>query len=332
MPVSVLIVGGGSIGERHLRCFQQIGCDVALCETNAARREDVARQYNLARSFASLDEACLHMWDGVVICTPAHLHVAHAIQLAERSSALLIEKPLATRIDEAVKLRSALASKIVAVAYVLRVHPAVAAVRQLMADGELGELLEVVTVSGQHFPTFRPAYREIYYANRATGGGAIQDAATHMFNLVQSFTGPFDWIFCDYAHQALEGVEVEDSVHLLARARQNRVMVSIALNQFMAPNENVLQLNGARGSSQIRFHEHRYGVCHHGGVWQWSEPLLDDRDALFRLQAQSFVEAAASKAPVACTFDEGLETLRVNLAALESGERRMPIVPRRDPE
>ena len=34
MSVNILIVGGGSIGERHLRSFQQIGCDVALCETN----------------------------------------------------------------------------------------------------------------------------------------------------------------------------------------------------------------------------------------------------------------------------------------------------------
>ena len=40
MPVDVLIVGGGSIGERHLRCFQEIGCTVALCgvECRAAAR------------------------------------------------------------------------------------------------------------------------------------------------------------------------------------------------------------------------------------------------------------------------------------------------------
>jgi predicted dehydrogenase len=318
MPVNVLILGGGSIGERHLRCFQQIGCQVELCESNAARRVEIAERYHLPRAFTSLDDACSRAWDAAVICTPAHLHVAHAKQLAACAPALLIEKPLATRVDEAEQLPLALAGKTVGVAYVLRVHPAVAAVRQLLAERQLGELLQVVAVAGQHFPTFRPAYREIYYANRATGGGAIQDAATHMFNLVQSFTGPFEWVFCDYAHQALEGVEVEDTVHLVARARGGRVMVSLSLNQFNAPNENVLRLNGARGSAQIRFHEHRYGVCYHGGTWQWSEPLLQDRDDLFRLQARVFLDAAAGKGQVACTLEEALETLRVNLAALES--------------
>lgn len=322
MSVSVLIVGGGSIGERHLRCFQQVGCRVELCENNPSRRAELSETYHLPRTFASLDEASAQTWDAAVICTPAHLHVSHAMQLAKCTPALLIEKPLATQIAEAEQLPTALAGKTVAVAYVLRVHPAVAAVRQLIADGQLGELLQVVAVAGQHFPTFRPAYREIYYANRAMGGGAIQDAATHMFNLVGHFAGPLEWVFCDYANQALEGVEVEDTVHLLARARQGRVLVSIALNQFNAPNENILRLNGARGTAQIRFHEHRYGVCLHGGAWQWSEPLLTDRDELFRLQASVFLDAAAGKGPVACTVDEALDTLRVNLAALESAGQR----------
>jgi predicted dehydrogenase len=257
------------------------------------------------------------------------LHVAHALALAPRTPALLIEKPLATRLDEARQLAPALAGKVVQVAYVLRCHPAVAAVRDVLASGRLGRLLQVTVAAGQHFPTFRPAYREIYYANRATGGGAIQDAATHLFDLVQHLAGRFQWVFCDAGHQALEGVSVEDTVHLTARAGGGAgdVMVSIALNQFMAPNETTLQLNGSEGSAQIRFHEQRYGLFLRGAeAWQWSEPLVHERDDLFRLQARYFLEARTHGQPVPCTLTEALHTLAINVAALESaGERRVTI-------
>jgi predicted dehydrogenase len=318
----VLIVGGGSIGERHLRCFQEIGCTVALCEADVDRRRELTERYHLTRSFDSLDEAARDPWYGVVICTPAHLHVEHAAALAATTSALLIEKPLCTRLEDGQRLRSIAAGKVVQVAYVLRHHPATQRIRELLAEGVIGNLHQVTVTAGQHFPTFRPAYREIYYAHRETGGGAVQDAATHLLDLIQYLAGPMDWVFCDHAHQELADVEVEDTVNLVGRAG-GRVLVSLALNQFMAPNETHLQLHGARGSLAIRFHEQRAGIFLAGDRgWTWTEPLVGERDDLFRAQAQSFLSAAVGQQPPVCTLDDGLRAVAVNLAALRSGERR----------
>jgi predicted dehydrogenase len=324
VPVSILVVGSGSIGERHLRCFQQIGCDVALCESNDQRRLEIAERYHVSRTFASVEGArSEEPWYGVVICTPAHLHAAHAAALAPTTSALLIEKPLCTKLEDVAGLRAATAGKVVQVAYVLRHHPATQRVRDMLAKGDIGPLHQVTVTAGQHFPTFRPAYRQIYYARRENGGGAIQDAATHLFDLVQHFAGPLDWIFCDYAHQALADVEVEDTVHLIGRAGGGQVLISLALNQFMAPNETHIQLNGARGSLGIRLHEQRAGIFLHGDPdWTWTEPLVTERDDLFRTQAQSFLAASVGQQPPLCTLDDGVRALRVNLAALKSGEER----------
>jgi predicted dehydrogenase len=286
----------------------------------------MATRYSLGKSFASVEQAAEEDWDGVIICTPAHLHVTHACRLAACTPALLIEKPLCTQLSDGLRLRSALAGKTAQVAYVLRAHPATRHVREQLRSGEIGTLHQVTVVAGQHFPTFRPAYRNIYYARRETGGGAIQDAATHLFDLIQHLAGPLEWIFCDAAHQALPDVEVEDTVHLLGRAGGN-VQVSLALNQFMAPSETHVQLNGSRGSLAIRFHEQRAGIFRHGDAdWSWTEPLVTERDDLFRAQAKSFLAAAADKQPPLCTLDEGLAALRVNLAALKSTERRVPVV------
>ncbi len=323
MPVNVLVVGGGSIGERHLRCFQQIGCTVALCEADAARRDAMAEQYGLARTFSSVESAAREIWEAAVICTPAHLHVDHAVQLAPTTPALLIEKPLCTRLDDLARLRAATEGQVVQVAYVLRVHPATQRVRQLLAAGEIGALHQVTVVAGQHFPTFRPDYRQIYYARHESGGGAIQDAATHLFDLVQCLAGPLDWIFCDAAHQELADVAVEDTVHLLGRA--GGVLVSLALNQFMPPNETQVQLNGSRGSLAIQLHEQRAGMFLQGDAeWTWTEPLVRGRDDLFRAQAESFLAAAVGLSPTVCSLDEGASAMAVNLAALASARERQP--------
>ena len=322
---NILIVGGGSIGERHLRCFQQVaeeGSVVALCDVREEVREQLTERYGLAKTFADLEEAAQQHWDAAVICTPAHLHIPHAVALAKSADALMIEKPLATSLDDVSQLREAWAGRVVNIAYVQRVNPLVEKAREVVLTGRLGDLLEVVSVSGQHFPTFRPAYREIYYTRHETGGGAIQDAATHHFNMVQYLAGDFDWVFCDAGHQALEGVTVEDTVHLTGRTGGGRTMVSISLNQFMAPNETVVRLNGSEASMKLVFHKQQWGIMFHGDAgWQWSDPASHERDALFRKQARRFLFTVAGHFPVACTIDEAEHTLRVNLAALRSAGR-----------
>jgi predicted dehydrogenase len=324
VPLDILVVGGGSIGERHVRCFQDIGCTVALCDSNAARLHELTGKYHLTRTFTDLQQATSDNWYGVVIATPANLHAGHAGAIANSTAALLIEKPLCTRLEDAVWLQSTLKDKVVQVGYVLRFHPATQHVKQLLDEDVIGTLHEMTVTAGQNFASLRPAYRATYYKSHETGGGAVQDAATHLFDMVQYLAGPLDWIFADYAHQQMADVEVEDTVHLVGRAGKGHVLVSISLNQFMAPNETHMQLNGARGSLAIRFHEHRAGMYMLGdSEWTWTEPLASERDDLFREQAQHFLSAAIGQEQPLCGLKDGIRALKVNLAALQSGERRM---------
>jgi predicted dehydrogenase len=323
-PKSILIVGVGSIGHRHLRCFQQTGrARLAICELNAELREQSARQYGIERTYADLDAALADHHDAAVINTPAHLHVPMAIRLAEAGTHVFIEKPLSTSLAGVEQLIGAVEGRGVAsaVAYVLRAHPLAQTVKQALDSGRFGRPVQLVAVCGQHFPTYRPAYREIYYANRATGGGAIQDALTHVVNLGEWLIGPVDRVLADAAHQVLEGVSVEDTVHLLTR--QQGALGCYSLNQHQAPNETTLTVVCERGTVRLELHRSR---------WRWTvnpdEPWHDEpldplaRDDLFIAQANSFLDVIEGRGPSLCTLAEGVQTLRVNLAALASLEQR----------
>lgn len=320
----MLIIGVGSIGERHLRCFGNTGrAEMSICETNETLRTKIAGQYSVQQAYANLDEAIADPPDAAVICTPAHLHISMAIQLAEAGVDLLIEKPLSVNLEGIEPLQKLVEQKqlTTAVAYVQRMNPIIAEIRTEIQSGRFGKPVQLTAVCGQHFPFYRPAYRETYYTSRATGGGAIQDALTHLVNAGEWLIGPITQLAADAAHQVLEGVEVEDTVHVISR--HGSVQGCYSLNQHQAPNEFTLTIVCERGTARVELHKNR---------WRWqTEPDGDwhdephkplERDELFVRQAEMFLNALETGSDVACTIEEGLQTLRVNLAILRSTEQR----------
>lgn len=334
----VLVIGTGSIGERHARCFLATGrARVAVVEPRDEIRQRVAREYGVP-AHANLDEALARRFDAAVICTPAPLHIPQATRLVEAGLHVLLEKPVSTSEAGLPELEQLLARRgtLLSVAYVYRAFPELREMHRRLRAGEWGRPLQLMVTGGQHFPTYRPAYREIYYTRHETGGGAIQDALTHLLNLGEWLVGPIARLVCDAAHLALPGVTVEDTVHLLARHEdvcgsppvpgpgnpgqpRSSVLASYALNQHQAPNEINVQVVCERGTVRCEVHGQRL-------KWM-TAPLTDwrqqdfgprERDDVYRAQAVAFLEAIEGRGPAACSLREGWQTLRVNLAALRS--------------
>jgi predicted dehydrogenase len=140
-------------------------------------------------------------------------------------------------------------------------------------------------------------------------------------NAGEWLVGPVDRLIADAEHQVLEGVHVEDTVHLLAR--HGTVLASYALNQYQAPNEFTLTVVFERGTARCEFHHNR---------WRWMETPGDtwhdesisplERDTMFVTQAHAFLDAMEGREAPRCTLAEGWQTLRVNLAALRSLESK----------
>lgn len=320
----ILVIGGGSIGERHVRCFQRTGrADVSLCEVNDAVRERVTGSYHLSRSFHSLEEALSEAFDAAVVCTPASLHVPMALQLVRRRIGLLIEKPLSVSLEGVDELLDRVRDSGVpaSVAYVYRAHPALCEMKRAIDVGRIGRPVELVVTGGQHFPFYRPAYREIYYTRHETGGGAIQDALTHLINAAEWLVGPISALAADAAHCVLDGVDVEDTVHLIAR--HGDVLGSFSLNQHQPPNESTLTVIGDRGAARMESHRRRWLSCTVPDAdWTVEGEFPLERDDLFVRQANAFLDLVDGAAEPACSLDEARQTLCVNLAALQSVKER----------
>jgi predicted dehydrogenase len=320
MVPRVLVIGVGSIGHRHLRCFGITQrATLSICEANTSLKNELAAQYDVEQAFDSLDEALQDPPDIAVICTPAHLHVAMARQLVAAGVHVLIEKPLGTSLDgvEALAEEARQQGRVVGVAYVLRFNPLLVTLRELIATERYGKPVQLTVVTGQNFPFYRPAYRDTYYKDRATGGGAIQDGLTHIVNACQWIFGDIQSLVADADHKILEGVTVEDTVHVIAR--HGNTMASYSMNQHQAPNESTLTVNCTAGTIRCVFHEQRLQVMEAPEQpWQTLQETSLERDDVFITQAHGFLDAVTNDQPVSCTLQEARQTLQANLAILQS--------------
>ncbi|MBA3485517.1 MAG: Gfo/Idh/MocA family oxidoreductase [Pirellulales bacterium] len=291
---------------------------MSFVDANSSFTSEVSQRYPDVRAFPDLDATMASDVTAAVIATPAPLHLPLATQLADAGIHVLIEKPLAVDLDglEAFKDIVRLRNVVAGVAYVYRLHPALVSMRAAIISGQLGRPVELVAVAGQHFPTYRPSYRETYYSSHGSGGGAIQDALTHIINASEWLVGPVSRLVADADRLILDGVEVEDTVHVIAR--HGDVLASYSLNQHQSPNETTITVICDRGAARFEFHASRWRMMLHPGD-DWIENIHAlESDELFTRQANAFLDSIERHDSTPCTLDEGTATLRVNRAILQS--------------
>ena len=150
-PLAVAVVGAGYWGPNLVRNFRgSPDWDlVAVCDLDAERaakvigsRSTVEVETSIAKLLARTDI------DAVAIATPARTHAPLAIAAFEAGKHVLVEKPLADTVEaaEAMLVAAERAGKTLMIDHTFCYTPAVAAIRQAIADGELGDLLYIDSV------------------------------------------------------------------------------------------------------------------------------------------------------------------------------------------
>ena len=143
MKTRVAVVGAGDWGKKLAHTFRGMDSLGAICDVDQQCAEQLGREYpgvEICRDLSAVlrnDE--IH---ALAVATPAvtHFELARAALVAGKD--VFVEKPLAVDVDDGetlVSLASAL-DRILMVGHVLQYHPAIVAMRELIATGQLGRL------------------------------------------------------------------------------------------------------------------------------------------------------------------------------------------------
>lgn len=311
----VLIVGAGSIGERHARAFRHLGLSVALVDERGEHAREVAVRCGCSASYKSVHEAPVEQFDAAVIATPADSHVAIAQTCAKAGLHLLVEKPLATALPGTAELIAECHQRklTLSIAYVLRFHPVVERIRQICRDGTLGRLVSLHAICHHHLPSSRPDYQQTYYASATGGGGVILDLS-HEMNYVEWLLGPLSLLKSRLASVPELSIPSEGIADISLKS-EDGTSVQIHLHAADRQTRRECHVVGSRASLTANLLT--------GEICLYSLPdqierlaYRSERDSWHLAQAQDFLRAVVSGASPRCTGEDGLQTLRLCLQLL----------------
>lgn len=186
------IIGSGGIAQKRtipgLLLAENAEC-AAIMDLNEALLNEVGDRFGIARRYTSLEELLAQSdIDAVYIATPVFTHKEQVFAAAEAGKHILLEKPMGLTTAEGEEMRRFCEEKGVklGVGFMMRFHGAHEAIRRLLAEGEIGE---VVTAYAK-FNCLSPVSDKKWRQTKAfSGGGTMMDMGIHCVDLLQYMTG-----------------------------------------------------------------------------------------------------------------------------------------------
>ena len=299
MSHGVAIVGAGRMGQAHASAWARN--DIPVLWAVSPRRRPELTDAPDARWATSLGEALEDPAVTIVsICTPTPSHAELAIEALEAGRSVLLEKPIALTVEDALLVAEAAsrARGTLMVAHVVRFFPGYASLAQRVASGSVGRVRAVRASRISDAPV---GYD--WLADEERSGGMLVDFAIH---------------------------DIDQANALLGRAIAV-TSVRLAGGGFGAPVATTIEYEGGGVAQLLSVSDLPLGqpfqssleVVGDGGVDAAAPEAAD----AFAAQARYFVECiesgvAPSRAPVAAA----VEALRVALAARESARTGRRVV------
>ena len=151
-PLRMAVIGAGNRANKYLeyaRRHPERLQPVAVVDGNELRRNETAERFGLAaeRRYADYDAFFARPTDtdAVLITTPDDVHFDPCMKAIDAGLHVLLEKPIAQRLDEcrAIARRARERGVLVGICHVLRYHPYFAKIREIVDSGELGQIISV---------------------------------------------------------------------------------------------------------------------------------------------------------------------------------------------
>lgn len=250
MSLSVLFLGLGGVGQRHLRNLRHLRPEARVAavrhvgrrfeikpDLNADAGTDIVEKYGIT-VYSDMATALREFRpDCAVVASPTSAHAAQAAELLAAGIPLLLEKPACQDDAELDRLLAAQAAggAMVMVAYMLRFNPSVVRLRRWVAERRLGKVTGIDVEANSYLPAWHPyeSFKDFYAGRKDLGGGAIL-TEIHLVDLLGAMFGAPRRLWSVGGALSPHGLEVEDSVaSLLEYQLDGRVLGATVNVSFM---------------------------------------------------------------------------------------------------
>ncbi|REK66229.1 MAG: oxidoreductase [Cohnella sp.] len=348
-PIRTAVIGTGSISDFHLKSYARHPDAelVAVCDLNAERARKKADQFGAAKSYSDYKELLADPdIDAVSVCTWNNTHAEISIAALRAGKHVLVEKPLCTTVEEALRIREAVeeTGKQLMIGYVRRYDPNARLLKEFVDKGEFGDLYYAKASSIR-----RHGNPGGWFADRSrSGGGPLIDIGVHMIDLCWYMMGKPKAVTVsgntyrklgnranirNLSHYKAADWDpkvntVEDLASAMIRFENGaslQVDVSFALHA--QKDEASIKLYGDKGGFEID-PEIVIVTEKHDTILNVT-PQTDHRgfhfEAAFQSEIDHFVECVREGRKPISPVEDGVEMMKILNAVYESAERREEI-------
>src|SRR5580693_7886481 len=299
------VVGAGVMGSNHARVLAGLP-DIELVGVVDPLPAHRARATELTscRTFAELDELIAEGVDAVTIAAPTHLHHEIALACIAHKIHVLVEKPIASSVEEGRELIAAARRAGVAlmVGHVERFNPAVQAIKEAIREEDI---LSIAITRVGPFPP------------RMSNVGVVIDLAVHDIDLISWFTGSE---IVEVQPQLSSAKAEREDIALLQFRTASGVLAHINTNWLTPFKARTVHVATKRkyviGDLLTRQVTECFGFQPDGSYSMrhlsvgYAEPL--------RAELRAFIDAIRDKSAPAVTGEEGVASLEIAIRCLDT--------------
>lgn len=243
------LVGAGAIAEHHVSALRRVpGVDlVGVTDIDADRARVFAERFG-TKSFPSLAALRAAGADVVHVLTPPDSHAEVALAALELGCHVLVEKPLATSVEDCRRVQALAEAKglVASVNHSLLHDPQIVRALELARSGRLGQIVSVDFLRGSGYPPYRggplpPQYRSAAYPFR--------DLGVHALYLFQAFLGPIEGVNAMWQSKGGDPNLAYDEWRALVRCRDGLGQFQLSWN--VKPMQSQIIVQGTRGVLRI---------------------------------------------------------------------------------
>ncbi|HTS19105.1 MAG TPA: NAD-dependent epimerase/dehydratase family protein [Verrucomicrobiae bacterium] len=243
------LVGAGYVSEFHIKALKRLSNVriVGITDLDAARARATAHSFGIT-SHASLKVMAAEGLDVVHVLTPPDSHVDVALEALSLGCHVLVEKPLATNVEDCDRLIAESQSRNlrVCVNHSLLGDPLIKRARKLVEAGAIGDVLAVDYLRSSNYPPYcggplPPHYRE--------GGYQFRDLGVHALYLLREFLGDIEDIQANFHTSGLKSSDPNihfDEWRALVRCAKGTGNIQLSWN--VKPLQHQLIIQGTRGT------------------------------------------------------------------------------------
>ena len=316
--LKLAIIGCGAIAEfSYLPAARKVpdAHIVALVDTDVARARRLGRQYGITTCIEDYRQLPSDI-DGVVIALPHDLHAPVASEFLERSTAVLVEKPLAlTRSDAQKVIDLARANKtLLQVGQNYRFCHRAQMVKRAIDQNWIGNLRSFALEG--NFADTNPMATGFAWDKKQSGGGTLMDVGSLILDLLVWWFGRPSVV--EYRDDSLGGVESECEIDLVFKNPRGSISGKVILSRLRKLRD-IVRIDADRLSMVYGFETNQGLLELIPADRQWALPFVLDTRSLpyqtnvdfFAGQLDNFLASIRSPEKSATPADDVLPSLEL---------------------